>query len=60
MEFYNYMLVCRMSNISTDDGTYAIFCEFLLPQDEWEEELQYLLSQVTCGGRHVMDKNELE
>ena len=54
------MLVCRMSNISTDDGTYAIFCEFLLPQDEWEEELQYLLSQVTCGGRHVMDKNELE
>lgn len=59
VEFYNYMLVCRMSNVSTEGGTYAIFCEFLLPQDNWREELRYLLSQVKCNGRSAMDKNEL-
>ena len=58
--FYNYMLVCRMSNISTKDGTYSIFCEFILPQDTWKEELKYLLSQVTFNGRSIMDPNELK
>ena len=58
-EFYNYLLVCRMSNISTQGGTYAIFCEFLLPQENWKQELRYLLSQATCNRKSIMGKNEL-
>lgn len=59
VEFYNYALVCRMSNVSTASGTYAIYCEFLLPQENWKAELRYLLSRITCGGRPVMDQKEL-
>ena len=59
VEFYNYVLVCRMSNVSTENGTYAIYGEFLLPQENWKEELRYLLSRITCGGRPAMDEKEL-
>ena len=58
-EFYNYALVCRMSNISTKGGTYAIYGEFLLPHENWKQELRYLLSQVTCNRKSVMDQREL-
>ena len=58
-EFYNYLMVCRMSNISTQGGTYAIFCEFLLPQENWKQELRYLLSKVTCNRKSIMGKTEL-
>jgi len=59
-EYYNYLLVCRMSNISTKSGTYAIYGEFLLPQENWKQELRYLLSQVTCNRKSVMDPRELK
>lgn len=59
-EYYNYLLVCRMSNISTKSGTYAIYGEFLLPHENWKQELCYLLSQVACNRRSVMDQRELK
>ena len=58
-EFYNYALVCRMSNVSTKGGTYAIYGEFLLPHQNWKQELRYLLSKVTCNRKSAMDSKEL-
>ena len=60
VEFFNYVLVCRMCNVSSKNGTFALFCEFLLPFATWKEEISFLLSKITCGGRHVMASDELD